>query len=182
MKILEKERNWGEHKKVTIEEQISKMDDEDWAIPKETLLKEISEGRPVFKKIKLLFLFEREGITSHLQKITMWFTQNIEFSISDVEDFNHLFMRIVQPAKLSRTVFMDGTLIYINMKEGSTQPLSYNVAFLQQMHIKTKKVGKETKISKETAERMRKDGTIFCKLVNDIATNKNEAVKIYQRS
>ena len=161
---------------------IEDMNDEDWVIKKETLLKEIADGRPLYKKVRKTFLFERSGMTSHLQTLTLWFLQDIEFSIENITEFDCLFMRTVEPAKLSNRVFMDGTLVLINAFEGSSQPLSYNTAFLQAMHIKTKKVGKEVKISKETAEKMRKDGTIFCKLVNDLATNKNEAVKIYQRS
>ena len=112
----------------------------------------------------------------------MWFLQDIQFEIPDVEEFHCLFLRIVEAKQLSNRVFMDGTLILINALEGSSQPLSYNTAFLQAMHIKTKKVGKEVKISKETAEKMRKEGTIFCKLVNDLATEANQEVRIYQRS
>ena len=114
---------------------IEEMNDEEWAIPKSTLLREIAEGRPLFKKLKLKFLFERTGTTSHLQQITMWFLQDIQFEIPDVEEFHCLFMRPVQPKKLSRNVFMDGTLVLINAFEGSSQPLSYNTAFLHAMHI-----------------------------------------------
>ncbi len=162
---------------------IQKMNDDEWVIKKSTLIKEIRQGMPLYKKLRLQFCFVRVGYTNFMSQTTIYILQDLQFEIAEFEDYEAFFMRKVEPAHLTHRIFMDGTLIYINAIEASSQPLCYNVACAKSAyHTKISKVGKPVIITKESAERMLKNKEIFCTLQGDLATSRSQTVNIYQRS
>ena len=163
--------------------QIQKMDDREWAIKKKTLIKEIQEGKPLYKKFTRLFLFVRSGFTNTMTPKTVYILRNIKFEIANFEDYDPYFLRIVEACHLTNRVFIDSTLIYINAFEGSSQPMAYHVGYAKNVyHVKISKVGKEKVISEEKATEMLENKEIFCTLAGDLATKENETVNIFQRS
>ena len=164
-------------------ERIQKMDDREWTIKKKTLIKEIQEGRPLYKKFQKQFLFVRSGFTNVMIPKTVYILQDIQFEIADFEDYNQFFLRVVEPNHLTNRIFIDGTLVWIDAEKGSSQPMSYHVNYAKSVyHVKMSKVGKEKIISEAKAEEMLENKEIFCTISGDLAVKESETVNIFQRS
>ncbi len=162
-----------------IEDKISKMNDEGWTIPKETLLKEITEGSPLFKKLTLKILFNRQNIDKFLNPIQKFITQSISLEIPDIEEYNHLFLRPVPAQKLGK-IWFQGTIVYVNAKEGSSQAMSLHVYHaLNSYNVRIRKQGSEEIVSRNQALAMVKSGEVFCTMSDNIPTRQSEAVKSF---
>ena len=77
---------------------------------------------------------------------------------------------------------MEGLVFFINLLEGSTQPLTLNVEIARSVyHTTIKKVGEERQISKKQALEMAKKGLIFTTFENDIPQKRLDVRRIWRK-
>lgn len=155
---------------------IEEINDSNWQIP---LKQALAEGN-LHKKLKVTVLIRRVGYDSHMRSTGAFFLQEVELEIPDIEEFAPFYLRIQEPQKLGR-IYMEGLIFFVNLLEGSTQPLSFNIEHAKNIyHTRIKKIGEEKQVTVEQAKKLANEGKIFLTCDNDVPSGQFDVRRVWR--
>jgi len=137
------------------------IDDSLWRISLKEAMEEPFQVSPLVKKALVTICMVRSAYDSRLMPISAIFIQDVEFEVPDIEEFQPYYLRVINP-RIRRKKFDKGHILFINLENGSTQPITFDKDKLRKdLHITMKPKGEETKIDMKTFRKMKQNGEIF---------------------